>query len=175
MGNSAIESKNGKDLLRRMKKEDVNIGVEMVDDYVDANFDGPERDVIQKAMAGKYPSAKELIYDYGNSKIEDAIQIEPNSFMAGYGIGRTSRGSAKSVHQLFGGNMCDTHYGGRIAAPGMPSNIIQIGSSTEFNDSAQMNVRFFVPSPQLAKPISKRGGSMYPAGFRKGGSFIPAG
>jgi hypothetical protein len=61
----------------------------------------------------------------------------------------------------------------------MPSNIIQVGSSTAFSNSAQMNPQFFVPSPQLAKPITKnkRGGSMYPAGRygKHGGSFRPSG
>jgi hypothetical protein len=181
LGNAALESKNGKDILRQMKKEAKNIGVEMVDDYIDANFTGVEKDIAQNALAGKFPSAKDLIYDYGNSKIEEAIQLEPNSFMAGYGVGRKSRGAAKSVNELFGGNIHDhvrPYYGGLIKAPSMHSDVIQVGSSTALLNSAQMNTTFFIPSPQLAAPI-KRGGSMHggsfmPAGIR-GGSMYPAG
>jgi hypothetical protein len=183
LGNAALESKNGKDVLRQMKKEAKNIGVEMVDDYIDANFTGVEKDIAQNALAGKFPNARDLIYDYGNSKIEEAIQLEPTAFMAGYGVGRRSRGAAKSVNELFGGNIHDhvrPYYGGSIQAPSMHSDVIQVGSSTALLNSAQMNPIFFIPSPQLAAPIKKRGGSMHggsfmPAGVRHGGSFIPGG
>jgi hypothetical protein len=161
LGNAALESKSGKDVLRKMKKEAKNIGVEMVDDYIDDNFTGVEKDIAQKALVGKYPSAKDLIYDYGNSKIEEAIQLDDNSFMEGYGVGR--------------------RVGGNIKAPSMHSDVIQTGSLNASLNSAQMNPVFFLPSPQLAPPILKRGGklhyggSMYPAGGRYGGSVYPPG
>jgi hypothetical protein len=175
IGNAAIDSGSGKKALQNMKGQAKNIGIELVDDYVDQKFSGPERDAIQNAMAGKYPSAKDLIYDYGNSKIEE---LDQNSFMTGYGVGRRSRGVAKSAHELLkGGTMCGRPYysGGAIKAPIMQSDVIQSGSSTALSNSAQMQNVFFLPSPQLAAPIKKRGGSMYPAGVRHGGSMYPAG
>jgi hypothetical protein len=174
IANSAIDSGSGKKALQNMKGQAKHIGIELVDDYVDKNFDGLERDAIQNAMSGKYPSAKDLIYDYGNSKIEE---LDQNSFMTGYGVGRRSRGVAKSAHELLkGGTMCGRpYYGGAIKAPIMQSDVIQSGSSAALLNSAQMSP-VFLPSPQLAAPITKkRGGSMYPAGGRHGGSMYPAG
>jgi hypothetical protein len=50
-------------------------------------------------LAGKYPSAKDLIYDYGNSKVEDMgfsteMMAVPGAF-TGYGIPRRTRGGLR--------------------------------------------------------------------------------
>jgi hypothetical protein len=194
LGDTAIESKSGKDALRKMKKEAKNIGVELVDDYIDKNLSGPEKAVAQKALAGKYPSAKALIYDYGNSKIEEIIPPEEEGVkFTGFGVGRRGRKGRPmrpdgSVIAMAGGRIGMGMCGGRIAEMQMPSEIIQTGSPYAGTYSAQMNNHVFLASPQLAKPI--RGGSVYPAGrhgsgfwgdFAKnqkdtwGGSFNPAG
>jgi len=181
LGNAAIESKSGKDALRQMKKEAKHIGVELVDDYIDKNLSGTEKKIAQKALAGKYPSAKDLIYDYGNNKIEEAVNLEtnPNAFMSGYGIVKVRRGRRGGRLMRPDGTTISMKgmYGGRIEAPSMPSNIIQQGSNVADFYSAQMNNKVMLPSPQLAPPIKKRGGSMYPAGGRPnyGGSFNPSG
>jgi hypothetical protein len=180
LGNAAIESKNGKDALRQMKKEAKHIGVELVDDYIDKNLSGVERDIAQKALAGKYPSAKDLIYDYGNSKIEEAVQLEPNPFMSGYGIVKVKRGK-HGVYIVGSGtrekrtSKPTLYYGGSIQAPSMSSNVIQLGSNVAQLNSAQMQNKIMLPSPQMAPPI-KRGGSFNPAGRPNyGGSFVPGG
>ena len=181
----AIDSKKGKDILknagRGALKEGKLIAVEGVDDYIDKNLSGVEKDVAQKALAGKYPSAKDLIYDYGNSKIE-----EMNAF-SGYGIPRRVRGGlrmGKGMAHLTPAyavamRSATTGAGFRVAddrvvtsAP-TPSSIIQTGSPYQRINSAAMSP--FIPSsPQLAGFRDMRsGGSFYPAG-RVGGSFIPA-
>ena len=202
LGNAALESKNGKDALRKMKKEAKNIGAEMVDDYIDSNLTGPEKAVAQKALAGKYPSAKDLIYDYGSSKIEDIPFLEdervqftgfgmPSEGRPRYGGGRVLR--EKYVKDFFGGAI-------NVQAPEVPSGVVQLGAPEAKSNSAAMNNRVFLPSPQLAPPVEKSerivgggrpgyrkyqlpngmwnvekiGGSFYPAG-RYGGSFNPAG
>jgi len=195
---SAIDSKRNKDILRNAGKGAVKAGkmiaVEAVDDYIDENLTGAERDVAQNALAGKYPSAKELIYDLGKSKIEEA------NVFGGYGIPRRTRGGlrmgrgmahltpAYSVamrsattgagHMGSGMSAGFPVNDGRMVTPSSaPSDVIQTGSPFQRINSAAMSP--FIPaSPQLAnQPIMggrvRTGGSFYPAG-RRGGSFLPA-
>jgi hypothetical protein len=67
-------------------------GAEVIDNYIDENLTGVNRDIAQKALAGKYPTAKDLIYDYGNSKLEEMVM--PYS-TTGYGIPRRTRGGLR--------------------------------------------------------------------------------
>jgi hypothetical protein len=169
LGNAAIESKSGKDALRKMKKEAKNIGVEMVDDYIDKNLSGPEKNIAQKTLAGKYPSAKDLIYDYGNSKIEQIIPPEEERVkFTGFGLKcrKVMRPDGKMGHKA---RAIKEGFGGAILALEAPSSVIQSGSPYASQYSAQMNNHVFLASPQLAAPI--RGGSIYPAGRQYGSGF----
>jgi len=174
---AAIDSGSAKKALKASKKQARMVAAEAVDDIIDKNLSGVERDVAQKALAGKYPSASDLIYDYSNSKIEEMSQP-----MVGYGFVRKVDVRSKKVSLkkklVLGGSISDKS-GFRVAddraiTPAEPpSNIIQLGSPYQRINSAAMSP-FISASPQLAgfKPI--KGGSIYAAG-KRGGSFIPSG
>ena len=49
--------------LRASKAQVKNMAVEAVDDWIDENLDEKQRQIAQNAMAGKYKSASDLIYD----------------------------------------------------------------------------------------------------------------
>lgn len=169
--------KAGKASAREVKR----MGVEAVDDYIDQNLSGVEREVAQNALAGKYPSAKDLVYDYGNSKLEEAI----SPMFSGYGIPRRTRGGLRmgkgmaSLTPAYSVAMRSATTGAgfrvaddRIVTPASaPSNVIQTGSPFQRINSPAMSP--YIPSsPQLAG--QKIGGSFLPAG-RMGGSFMPSG
>lgn len=193
----AIESGSVKKGLKSVGSEAKNlakdIALEAVDDYVDKNLSGAEKKVVEKALAGKYPSAKDLIYDYGNSKIEDMgfsteMMAVPQAF-AGYGIPRRTRGGMRcgsgsaylTPHYAVGMKSAMRGAGFRVAddrttTPATaPSDIIQTGSPFQRINSAAMSP-YIAGSPQLAKPIPRMyGGSFLSAGARmNGGSFVPA-
>jgi hypothetical protein len=179
----AIDTGNAKEGLKASRKAAKRIAVEAVDDFVDRKFSGAEKQVVQKALAGKYPSAKDLIYDYGNSKIEEMVQ--PVDF-SGYGLmvrtSRTTSGRKISrVKKVVGGAIYErpvshgmaTYHHGATYVPQMESDIIQLGSPYQPMNSTSFSP-FIAASPQLAAPIKKVGGSIYPSG-RYGGSFVPSG
>jgi hypothetical protein len=170
-----------------------DVALEAIDDYVDKNLSGVEKRVVEKALAGKYPAAKDLIYDYGNSKIEDmgfSTEMESTPYfnlLSGYGIPRRTRGGMRcggrmmtttSRHMTMGSGNGFKVADDRTITPAVaPSDIIQTGSPFQRINSAAMSP-FISGSPQLAKPIprmygGRMGGSFLPAG-RRGGSFIPA-
>jgi hypothetical protein len=174
-----------------------DVAAEAVDDYIDDNLTGTERDFAQKALAGKYPSAKALIYDYGNSKLEEGFD---SLEMGGYGVPRRTRGGLRmggSAYMTPGYDvaMRSIRIGGgdfrTVTAAEPPSDIIQIGSPFARYSSPSMSPFISGGSPQLMKPIMGSGayggtsmkprmgsgvcgGSFLTAGTR-GGSFIPAG
>ena len=193
----AIDSKSAKDILKNAGRGATSqakmIAVEGVDDYIDNNLTGVEREVAQKALAGKYPSAADLVYDYGNSKIEEMS-------LSGSGLPRRTRGGLRMVGR--GANLTPAYdvamrhirsvNGGAISSgfkvaddrdvSSAPSTLTQLGSPFQRYASPAMSP-FIAGSPQLVgqgmgyggnsmKPRS--GGSFLPAGYR-GGSFIPAG
>ena len=193
----AIDSKSGKDVLsnagKGAMKQGKLIAVEGIDDYIDKNLTGAERDVAQKALAGKYPSASDLIYDYGNSKIEEMDL--GTSTMMGYGLPRRTRGglrmgrgspyltgsydgAMRHIRSVNGGAITT---GFRVADDRVvsssyaPSDVIQTGSPFARYSSPSMSP-FIAGSPQLVGQgvRTRSGGSFLPAGYR-GGSFIPAG
>lgn len=84
---AAIDSGSAKKALGASKKVARMVAAEAVDDIIDKNLSGAERDVAQKALAGKYPSASDLIYDYANAKIPESL--------SGYGIPRRVKGGLK--------------------------------------------------------------------------------
>lgn len=192
----AIDSKKGKDILKNAAKgagkQAKLIAVEGVDDYIDKNLTGAEREVAQKALAGKYPSASDLVYDYGNSKIEEMSSGQQQ--MMGYGVPRRTRGGLRMgrgnpyLTGSYDVAMRSVRMGGAIpegmkvaddrivTSTSAPSSIIQTGSPFQRYSSPAMSP-FISGSPQLVgqgiKPKTM-GGSFLPAG-RYGGSFIPAG
>ena len=174
-----------------------DVAAEAVDDYIDKNLSGAEKGVAQKALAGKYPSAKDLIYDYGNSKLEESFDTVET--MTGYGIPRRTRGglrmggsaylspsynTAMRSIRIGGGDGMAVADSRTVTVTPPPSDIIQLGGPYARFSSPSMSP-FISSSPQLMKPITgsgmkpcdcggRCGGSFLPSGTR-GGSFIPAG
>jgi hypothetical protein len=157
-------------------------GAEVVDNYIDENLTGVNRDIAQKALAGKYPSAKDLIYDYGNSKLEE--MVVPFNPFGGYGLPIRTRGGLRmgrgmahltpaysvAMRSATSGAGFAVNDGRMVTSASAPSDVIQIGSPFQRINSPAMSP--FIPSsPQLA--TGKIGGSFYPAG-RMGGSFLSA-
>ena len=190
-GNRAIESSSVKKTVASLGPEAKMLGIELVDDYVDNNFSGNEKRVLESALAGKYPNAKELIYDYGNSKLEE-LNYPSVNIMSGYGIPRRVRGGLRmggamysntlpydmSIRSIRRGSGVE---GFKVAddrmvtpAPdlGLP---IQTGSPFQRINSPAMSP-FIAGSPQLTgfRDNGRIGGSFYPAG-KIGGSFVPSG
>ena len=192
----AIDSKRSKDILKNAgkgaAKQAKMMAIEGVDDYIDKNFTGAERDMAERALAGKYPSAKELVYDYGNSKIE-----EMNDPFGGYGmLGRSmlpmrskggmrmGRGMAHLTPAYATAMRSATNGAGfrvaddRVVNSGSaPSSIIQTGSPFARYSSPAMSP-YIASSPQLTNiriggSFAPAGGSIYPAG-KFGGSFLAA-
>ena len=190
-GNRAIESSSVKKTVQSLGPEARQLGIELVDDYVDNNFSGNEKRVLESALAGKYPNAKELIYDYGNSKLEE-LNYPSANIMSGYGIPRRVKGGLRMGGAMYyntqpydqairGIRRGSGMEGFRVAddrvvtpAPnlGLP---IQTGSPFQRINSPAMSP-FIAGSPQLTgfREGGRMGGSFYPAG-RMGGSFVPSG
>ncbi len=182
----AIDSGSVKKGLKASKSQAKRIAAEEVDKLIDKNLSGVEKDIAEKALAGKYPSASDLIYDYSNAKIES---------MAGYGIRdgaslprrvrgglRMGKGLPRFSYSTYDLSAIVPKGGSGISGfrvaddrtvtpASAPSAIIQTGSPYQRINSAAMSP--FIPaSPQLAG--FKVGGSMYPAG-KMGKGFMPAG
>lgn len=174
--------------VKASKKVIKDVAAEAVDDYIDKNLTGAEKKVAQKALAGKYPSAKELVYDYGTSK------LETDGTLTGYGIlPRRTRGGLRIMGsgtasftpayevamrsiRMGSGNGLAVADDRTVTAAEPPSPVIQTGSPFQRYSSPAMSP-FISGSPQLMRPImggGKCGGSFLPAGTR-GGSFVPAG
>jgi len=184
-GDKLIETGKVSKAIKASKKSAKRVAAEIVDDYVDKNLTGVEKEVAQKALAGKYPNAKDLVYDYGKSKLE--TMPVPDVF-GGYGIPRRTRAGlrmGKGMAHLtpaYSQAMRSVTVGAgisgfrvaddRVVTPATaPSDIIQLGSPYQRINSPAMSP-FISASPQLAG--FKVGGSFLPAG-RMGGSFVPAG
>lgn len=171
---AAIDSGSAKKALRASKKVAKMVAVEAVDDIIDKNLSGVERDIAQKALAGEYPTASDLIYDYSNAKIPEAfvgygISAVPKRVRGGLRIGpKRIKNELRIGMGLTGFKVADDR---SVKAPIAPSDTIQLGSPYQRINSASMSP--FIPaSPQLAG--YKVGGSMYPAG-KFGNGFVPAG
>jgi hypothetical protein len=181
-GNKAIDSSSVKKTVQSLGPEAKQLAIELVDDYVDENFSGAEKKAIENAMAGKYPNARELIYDYGNSKLEELNPREVNAF-SGYGIvpRRTGCGLRSVMLGSGGAPIRPTSFRpsqmgmgmGTVLPPQAPTNVIQLGGPAIQLHSAA-NSPMISGSPLLAKPI-RTGSSIYPAGYRSGNGFMPAG
>jgi len=194
-GDKLIETGSTKQAFGASKSVAKRIAVEAVDDYIDKNLTGAEKRIAEKALAGRYPSAKDLIYDYGKSKMNTSIQrIAPSNMeealqpsFAGYGLPIRTRGGLRmgrglahltpaysvAMRSATSGAGFAVNDGRMITSAPSLSGVIQTGSPFQRINSPAMSP--FIPSsPQLAnQPIGKSGGSFYPAG-RMGGSFLPA-
>jgi hypothetical protein len=168
------------------KKQAKRVAVEVVDDYIDKNLTGAEKNVAEKALAGKYPSAKDLVYDYGNSKLEE---MDTTSVMAGYGIPRRTRNGifigkgianktpvydkAHSFIRKSGNGIRGIKASSAVSITSAPNLGLPIQTGSPFQRlHSPANSPFIGSSPQLAG--FKTGGSFLPAGVHIGGSFLPA-
>jgi hypothetical protein len=158
-----------------------DLAVEYADDYIDKHLTGAEKKVAEKALAGKYPSAKDLIYDYGNTKMEKFSNTLPQPIGGGRLISMPKIGCGspyvsapyrRAMRPMIG----DAFVGGSIMSV-RPMSDLQTLSPVASVFSPQMNPFVADKSPQMNQSLrSKSGGSFLPAGYRTvGGSFVPAG
>jgi len=74
VADTAIKTESASKTLKALGNASVKqikrAGAELADDWVDKNLTGAERSVAQKALAGKYKNAKDLIYDYADEKTQ---------------------------------------------------------------------------------------------------------
>ena len=186
-GNKAIDSSSVKKTVQSLGPEAKMLAIELVDDYADEHLSGVERRTVEKALAGKYPNARELIYDYGNSKLEELNppQVSEYNALLGYGIRRTRTGLRMGGRMGCGGAPIRQPLRSRMVGMGMgsvddmvlppqaPTPMVQVGGP-QIQMFAAANSPFLGGSPLLAKPIV--GGSFRPAGGSyTGGSFVPSG
>jgi len=176
-GNKAIDSSSVKKTVASLGPEAKMLAIELIDDYADENLSGVERRTVEKALAGKYPNARELIYDYGNSKLEE---LNPPEIYFGRGIVRRTRTGLRMGGRM-GGIMSRSQMVGMgmksiddiVLPPQAPTPMIQVGGR-QTQMFAAANEPFLAGSPLLAAPI-RNGGSFRPSGGSyTGGSFLPA-
>jgi hypothetical protein len=180
----AIDSKRSKDILKNAgkgaAKQAKMIAIEGIDDYIDENLSGAIRKNAEKALASKYPSAKELIYDNEGGIFEGYGMMGRSMLpMRSKGGMRMGRGMAHlTPAYVTAMRSATTGAGFRVAddrvvtsAPnlGLP---IQTGSPFARFSSPAMSP-YIASSPQLTN--IRIGGSFAPAGGTLGGSFYPAG
>lgn len=158
-----------------------DLAIEYVDDYIDSNLTGVEKDVAQKALAGQYPKAKDLIYDYGTNKLES---IEMNLTTSGQGLRRARNGAMRvkrvpkktfgtgivysspsyqqSMRYIKHGEGFQTQSGRAIEQYNTNSYNIQLGSPLQRISSPAMSP-YIGTSSQLSSCVTK------------GKGFLPAG
>jgi len=166
---SGSASKGFKTAGKRAVTRAKMVAVEAVDDYIDNNLTGAEKRVAQKALAGKFPSASDLVYDDdGETGFSGMGMMLPRrtrgGLRMGMGMARLTPAyrSAKVGYGMSAGfKVADD----RMVTPATaPSSVIQLGSPFQRINSAAMSP-FIAGSPQLVnRPIS--GGSFLPAGGR---------
>jgi hypothetical protein len=160
-----------------------DMAIEYADDYIDANLSGAEKKVAEKALAGKYPSAKDLIMDYGNTKAEKFEEQFYKPVGGGRLVGMRKLGMGspyvsmpyKRAMRPQIGDV--TMVGGSLMYSVRPMTDVQTLSPVASTFSPQMQPFIADKSPQMSQSLySKSGGSFLPAGYRTvGGSFVPAG
>ncbi len=174
---SGSASKGFKTAGKRAATRAKMVAVEAVDDYIDKNLTGAEKAVAQRALAGKFPTAKDLVFDDDGELGFSGMGMVPRrtrgGLRMGMGMARLTPAyrSAKMGYGMSTGfKVADD----RMVTPATaPSSVIQLGSPFQRINSPAMSP-FIAGSPQLVnRPIS--GGSFLPAGGRMGGSFVPAG
>ena len=193
-GNRAIESSSVKKTVQSLGSEGRMLAIELVDDYADENLSGAEKRAVENALAGKYPSARDLIYDYGNSKLEELNPPMPRelNIFSGYGIiprrtgcgmrsmirGSMIRGSGGMCGGMCGGMMEERMGGAIVLPPQSPTTNIQLGAPQIQQNSAAnyaSSSPFIAMSPLLAKPVTVGSGFRPAGGAYTGMGFSPAG
>ena len=186
-GDKLIDSGSAKKALKSSGETSSRVVLEMVDDYVDNNLSGVEKEVVENALAGRYPKASDLIYDYGSKKLDmygneifgsGSVPRRGRVMMRGSGVKSVVKNYPKVGRVGDAGMMMGSGFrvaDDRVVTPApMISSIIQTGSPYQRINSAAMSP--FIPSsPQLAGLRSMSGGSFRPAGGMYGGSFMAAG
>jgi hypothetical protein len=190
-GNKAIDTSSVKKTVKSLGPDAKMLAIELIDDYADENLSGVERRTVEKALAGKYPNARELIYDYGNSKLEQlneaGYDYQPTTdAFSGRGIVRRTRTGLRMGGRIGCGgapirsfSMGNMRMGSgmemdMVLPPQAPTPMVQVGGP-QIQMFAAANSPFLEGSPLLAKPI-RMGGSFRPAGgMYTGGSFVPSG
>lgn len=193
-GDKLIDSGSLKKAGKASAGQVKRIATEVVDDYIDENLTGVERQIAQNALAGKYPSAKDLVYDYGNSKIEemgfnDLDTTDNTSF--GYGVmpmrrarGRPKMSGAGTINGAvlsapYKSAMRDIHIRGAGVSSGydfrQTTSAPSVMTLSPYARMASPQMSPFIPdrSIQANHPGLKQGGSFLPAGYGRG--FNPAG
>jgi hypothetical protein len=154
-----------------------DFAIEAADSYI-------ERRVAEKALAGEYPSAKDLIYDYGKTKAEKFEEqfyhpIGGGRLVSVHKLGMGSAYVSMPYRRAMRGTLGDFQHGSGLIARGVqdvrPMSDIQTLSPVASVHSPQMNPFILSASPQMSQSLRcKSGGSFLPAG-QYGGSFVPAG
>lgn len=79
VADTAIKTESATKTLKALgsasKQQIKRAGAELADDWVDKNLKGADREVAQRALAGKYKNAKDLIYDYANEKSQPSPEL----------------------------------------------------------------------------------------------------
>ena len=187
-GHKAIDSGSVKRGLRSAagsaKEMAKDFAIEAADSYIDTHLSGDERRVAKRALAGEYPSAKDLIYDYAKTKEEKFEEqfyhpIGGGRLVSVQKLGMGSAYVSMPYRRAMRGTLGEFQQGSGLVARGFsairPMSEIQTLSPIASIHSAQMNPFVLSASPQMNQSLrSKSGGSFLPAG-QYGGSFVPAG
>jgi len=187
-GTKAIDSSSVKKTVKSLGSEAKLVGIELVDDYADEHLSGVERRTVEKALAGKYPSAKDLIYDYGNSKLEE---LNPPEVYMGRGMVRRTRmglrmggrmgcggvpikPTLRSQMEPYRMGMGIGSMDDMVMPPQAPTSMVQVGGPL-IQPFAAANSPFIAGSPLLAPPIRMGSGFRPAGGAYTGMGFSPAG
>ena len=187
-GHKAIDSGSVKKGLRSAtgsaKEMAKDFAIEAADSYIDTHLSGDERRVAERALAGEFPSAKDLIYDYAKTKAEKFEEqfyhpIGGGHLVSVHKLGMGSAYVSMPYRRAMRGTLGEFQQGSGLVARGIPDvkpmSDIQTLSPIASVHSAQMNPFVLSASPQMSQSLrSKSGGSFLPAG-QYGGSFVPAG
>lgn len=165
------------------KKDAMRYAVELVDDYVDDNFSGAERQAIEDAMAGKFEGAADLIYD--KVDLPNPRQRGP----VGFGIVKRPRGRPRKNVIGTGANTSKpfkralkANYGGlqlnNITESNAPIRNFKTdprvrASSTEMTLSPYQSVSSPAMNPFIPKYYYQEGGQK--SGYGGNGLYMPGG
>ncbi len=166
--------------INNTKEDAMRYAVELVDDYVDENFTGPQKKAIEDAMAGRFGSARDLIYD--------EVDI-PRGTIKGFGAVKRPRGRPRKNIIGTGANMSKpfkralrANYSGlqlnNITESNAPIRDFKIdprvrASSTEMTLSPYQSMSSPAMNPFVPKYYYQEGGQM--KGYGGSGLYMPSG
>lgn len=163
-------------------REAKRMAVEAVDDYVDSHLSGAEKEIAQKALAGKYKGAQDLIYDYA-----DKSGLQSSRSVGGFGVKRRGRprkdmiGTGASLSKPFK-RALKANYGGlelnNITTDNAPaSKFVRDSrvkpSSSEMTLSPYQSNSSPAMNPFVPKNYFQEGGQM--KGYGGKGLYLPGG